>query len=161
MKAGEVFDDVRAEMQLDSLTPSARLSSWRIESAESESSADKTQRIIDMPIYRGEATLRHANALQLTADNPAPSARLHTETLEALSLTDAETVVAVWGLESSYGENLGDINIIEALATLAYDGRRAKFGRSQLLEALKIIQRGDITPNRMNGSWAGAMGKRR
>ena len=71
---------------------------------------------------------------------------------------EAETVVAVWGLESSYGENLGDINIIEALATLAYDGRRAKFGRSQLLEALKIIQRGDITPNRMNGSWAGAMG---
>ncbi|MEM7241041.1 MAG: lytic murein transglycosylase [Pseudomonadota bacterium] len=71
---------------------------------------------------------------------------------------EAEVVVAVWGLESSYGQNLGDINIIEALATLAYDGRRAKFGRSQLLEALKIIQRGDITPARMNGSWAGAMG---
>lgn len=71
---------------------------------------------------------------------------------------DREVVVAIWGLESSYGEKMGDINIIEALATLAYDGRREKFGRQQLLMALKIIQRGDITPNRMLGSWAGAMG---
>ena len=71
---------------------------------------------------------------------------------------DKEVVMAVWGMESSYGKNLGDINIIEALATLAYDGRREKFGRQQLLEALRIIQRGDITPNRMMGSWAGAMG---
>ncbi|MBL4749920.1 MAG: lytic murein transglycosylase [Amylibacter sp.] len=71
---------------------------------------------------------------------------------------DREVVLAVWGLESSYGKNMGDINIIEALATLAYDGRREKFGRQQLLEALRIIQRGDITPDRMMGSWAGAMG---
>ncbi len=67
-------------------------------------------------------------------------------------------VVAVWGLESSYGSNMGDINIVEALATLAYEGRRQKFGENQLLTALKIIQKGDITPNRMMGSWAGAMG---
>jgi len=71
---------------------------------------------------------------------------------------DKEVVLAIWGLESSYGQNMGDINIIEALATLAYDGRREKFGRQQLLEALRIIQRGDITPDRMMGSWAGAMG---
>lgn len=67
-------------------------------------------------------------------------------------------VVAIWGLESSYGSNMGDINIVEALATLAYEGRRQKFGEQQLLTALKIIQKGDITPNRMLGSWAGAMG---
>lgn len=71
---------------------------------------------------------------------------------------DAQYVVSIWGLESSYGVNMGDINIVEALATLAYEGRRQKFGESQLMEALKIIQRGDITPNRMFGSWAGAMG---
>lgn len=71
---------------------------------------------------------------------------------------DAKVVVAIWGLESSYGQRMGDINIIEALATLAYDGRRRKFGEQQLIQALKIIQRGDITPNRMMGSWAGAMG---
>jgi membrane-bound lytic murein transglycosylase B len=71
---------------------------------------------------------------------------------------DAKVVLAIWGLESSYGSNMGDINIIEALATLAYEGRRRKFGESQLLTALKVIQRGDITPKRMMGSWAGAMG---
>jgi len=71
---------------------------------------------------------------------------------------DAEVIVSIWGLESSYGQRMGDINIIEALATLAYDGRREKFGRQQLMEALRIIQRGDITPNKMMGSWAGAMG---
>ncbi len=78
--------------------------------------------------------------------------------IEATYKVDSKIVVAIWGLESSYGFNMGDINIIEALATLAYEGRRSKFGTSQLLTALKIIQRGDITPNRMMGSWAGAMG---
>lgn len=71
---------------------------------------------------------------------------------------DAEVILAIWGLESSYGKRMGDINIIEALATLAFDGRREKFGKQQLLEALKIIQRGDITSDKMMGSWAGAMG---
>ncbi len=78
--------------------------------------------------------------------------------IEKIYNVDASVVVAIWGLESSYGTNMGDINIIEALATLAYEGRRRKFGEQQLLMALKIIQRGDITPNRMMGSWAGAMG---
>lgn len=71
---------------------------------------------------------------------------------------DARAFVAIWGLESAYGEYMGDIDIIEALATLAYEGRREKFARQQLIEALKIIQRGDITADRMHGSWAGAMG---
>ena len=78
--------------------------------------------------------------------------------IEARYGVDAAAFIAIWGLESAYGEFMGDINIIEALATLAYEGRRQKFGEQQLLEALKIIQRGDITPSRMNGSWAGAMG---
>jgi len=85
----------------------------------------------------------------------------HRKTLNAIERkygVDKEVVLAIWGLESSYGKNMGNINIIEALATLAYDGRRAKFGRQQLLEALRIIQNGDITANNMTGSWAGAMG---
>ena len=71
---------------------------------------------------------------------------------------EKEVVVAVWGLESSYGENRGDIPLIEALATLAYDGRRGSFFESQLIAALKIIQSGDVAPRSMTGSWAGAMG---
>jgi membrane-bound lytic murein transglycosylase B len=85
----------------------------------------------------------------------------HNSTLTAIERkygVDKEVVLAIWGLETSYGKNMGNINIIEALATLAYEGRREKFGKQQLLEALRIIQSGDITANRMMGSWAGAMG---
>lgn len=71
---------------------------------------------------------------------------------------DAQVVLAIWGLESAYGAHMGDINIIEALATLAFDGRRRKFFEAQLIAALGIIQSGDVKPRNMTGSWAGAMG---
>ena len=71
---------------------------------------------------------------------------------------DKEIVTAVWGLESAYGEFRGDHNVIEALATLAYDGRRGAFFEGQLIEALKILQTGDTTAANLKGSWAGAMG---
>lgn len=67
-------------------------------------------------------------------------------------------LVAFWGLESNYGSTFGGHAVIPSLATLAYDGRRAKFFRSQLLAALQILDRGDITLDRLQGSWAGAMG---
>jgi membrane-bound lytic murein transglycosylase B len=68
-------------------------------------------------------------------------------------------ISAIWGLESNYGQNLGGFNVIEALSTLAFEGRRVAFGREQLAAALKILEEGDITPERMIGSWAGAMGQ--
>lgn len=71
---------------------------------------------------------------------------------------EKEVVVAVWGLESAYGEVRGDIPLIEALATLAYDGRRGRFFEGQLIAALKILQTGDVDVRHMTGSWAGAMG---
>lgn len=71
---------------------------------------------------------------------------------------EAHVVAAVWGLESFYGERRGTVPVISALATLAYDGRRGAFFESQLIAALKILQAGDVTPERMLGSWAGAMG---
>ncbi|EKE43445.1 hypothetical protein OCGS_2483 [Oceaniovalibus guishaninsula JLT2003] len=67
-------------------------------------------------------------------------------------------VAAIWGLESSYGDRRGVIPVVSSLSTLAYDGRRGAFFEAQLLAALRILQRGDITPDRMVGSWAGAMG---
>jgi lytic murein transglycosylase len=67
-------------------------------------------------------------------------------------------VTAVWGLESFYGERRGNVPVISALSTLAYEGRRAEFFEQQLIAALKILQNGDVTPERMTGSWAGAMG---
>ncbi len=68
-------------------------------------------------------------------------------------------LVAIWGMESNYGSNYGDLSAIDALATLGFDGRREKWARAELLAALKIVQSGDIRPEQMIGSWAGAMGQ--
>ncbi|WP_227367620.1 lytic murein transglycosylase [Halomonas sp. M20] len=67
-------------------------------------------------------------------------------------------LVAIWGIESNYGSNFGSFSTIDALATLGYDGRRPDFARSELMAALRILQRGDIDRDHMRGSWAGAMG---
>lgn len=65
-------------------------------------------------------------------------------------------IVALWGLETSYGQNTGGFPV---LATLAHDGRRSDFFRAELLSALEILDQGHIAPARMQGSWAGAMGQ--
>ena len=70
----------------------------------------------------------------------------------------AEVLVAIWGVESNYGSNFGSFSTLNSLATLAFDGRRRDFAHDELIAALKIIQDGDIAPDRMIGSWAGAMG---
>jgi membrane-bound lytic murein transglycosylase B len=71
---------------------------------------------------------------------------------------DKDVVVAIWGLESAYGAVRGSTNVIEAMATLAYDGRRSEFFEQQLIAALQILQAGDTASRNMTGSWAGAMG---
>jgi membrane-bound lytic murein transglycosylase B len=67
-------------------------------------------------------------------------------------------VAAVWGLESMFGTRRGDVPVVSALATLAFDGRRGAFFESQLVAALKILENGDVRIGGMTGSWAGAMG---
>ena len=71
---------------------------------------------------------------------------------------EKEIVTAIWGLESAYGTFRGSDPVLSSLATLAYDGRRRAFFEGELLDALRILQAGDTTPARMQGSWAGAMG---
>ena len=85
----------------------------------------------------------------------------HRRTLQAIEDrfgVEKEVVTAVWGMESTYGERRGTLDVIESLATLAHDGRRGAFFESQLIAALQIIQAGDVDPRSMLGSWAGAMG---
>jgi membrane-bound lytic murein transglycosylase B len=85
----------------------------------------------------------------------------HRSTLAAVEArygVPAEVVTAIWGLESFYGERRGDVPVISATSTLAFDGRRGAFFEKQLMAALKIIQNGDIPASRLTGSWAGAMG---
>ncbi len=71
---------------------------------------------------------------------------------------DPATVVAVWGIESDYGRNMGKVPIVQALATLSCMGRRQTFFRGQLMSALRILQGGHMRAERMIGSWAGAFG---
>jgi lytic murein transglycosylase len=70
-----------------------------------------------------------------------------------------EVITGFWGLETDFGANTGKDPIIGALATLAYDCRRPEMFREQLLAALRIIDRGDLTPDRMIGAWAGELGQ--
>lgn len=80
------------------------------------------------------------------------------DALEKRYGVDRHILVAIWGVESNYGAQPGDKNVIRSLATLACSGTKAKFARSQLVSALKILQHGDVRLEAMNGSWAGAMG---
>jgi membrane-bound lytic murein transglycosylase B len=83
--------------------------------------------------------------------------------IEAKYGVDRHILLAIWSMESNYGEILKNDrvmrNVVRSLATLAYaDKRRAKFARTQLIAALKILQSGDIDESHLTGSWAGAMG---
>lgn len=81
------------------------------------------------------------------------------DTIAARYGVPTEILVAIWGMESNYGSNVGDIPTIDALATLGFEGRREEWARGQLLAALKILQNRDIERAQMIGSWAGAMGQ--
>jgi membrane-bound lytic murein transglycosylase B len=71
---------------------------------------------------------------------------------------DRHILIAIWGVESNYGMQPGEKNVIRSLGTLYCSGTKAKFAKPQIVSALKILQRGDISFEAMNGSWAGAMG---
>lgn len=70
-----------------------------------------------------------------------------------------EVIVALWAIESNFGRNMGSYHVPSSLATLAYEGRRREFFENQLMDAITIIHQGHISPLKMRGSWAGAMGQ--
>lgn len=68
-------------------------------------------------------------------------------------------LVAIWGLETDFGVNIGKFQTIRAIATLAYDCRRSDMFRAELMDALRIVERGDLNPSEMRGAWAGEIGQ--
>ena len=78
--------------------------------------------------------------------------------LEKQTGVGAPYIVAIWGMESAYGANTGKIDLIQALSTLAYEGRRRDFAEQQLIALLQLIERGDLRWDELRGSWAGGMG---
>ena len=104
-------------------------------------------------------------------DRVLPESRLHAgavayrrnqtvlEQVERRFGVDPGVIIGIWGLESGFGAKTGGFGVIESLATLAYDGRRASYFRGELMNSLRILNDGDISPRGMTGSWAGAMGQ--
>lgn len=79
--------------------------------------------------------------------------------VEARYGVDAGTMIGIWGIESAFGVNKGNYRLTEALTTLAWEGRRAAYFRKELLNALKILDAGDVSVARLTGGYAGAMGQ--
>jgi len=68
-------------------------------------------------------------------------------------------ITAIWGLETDYGVNQGNFSTIRALASLAYDCRRSERFQAELMDALRIVEGGDLAPSEMRGAWAGEIGQ--
>ena len=89
--------------------------------------------------------------------------RTHRATLDRVEKrfgVPAEIIIAIWGLETNYGaDTAGKFSIIRSLATLAYDCRRSPFFTGQLMDAIRIVQKGDMTPAELRGGWAGEIGQ--
>ena len=120
--------------------------------------ADRSQPEFSRPVWEyldgALSPLRVRNGQRLLEQNAQLLSRI-----EQRYGVDRQALVSVWGMESNFGTFQGNKSVIRSLATLAYEGRRPEFAQSQLIAALKIIQEGDISPEKMLGSWAGAMGQ--
>ena len=123
--------------------------------------------VIELDRNQPESTLRFEEYLaRIVSEKRVAEGRALLEENAALLQHVAERyhvqprfIVALWGVESNYGRLTGTFNVLAALATLAYDGRRSAYFRKELLQALRIVDEGHIAPAAMTGSWAGAMGQ--
>ena len=125
------------------------------------------QRVIELDHHQPEFTLTWAQyRTRIVSEARIAKGRAHyarhralLDRVAAQYGVPAGIILGIWGLESDYGAATGGFNVIEALATLSWEGRRAAFFRSELMDALRILQSGDITAAQMTGSYAGAMGQ--
>jgi len=103
------------------------------------------QRITSGRLNKGKALLKqHANLLA---------------SIEQRYGVPGPVIVAIWGLETDFGGNVGNMSSIRSLATLAHDCRRTEMFQNELLAALQVIQRGDMAASQMRGAWAGELGQ--
>lgn len=130
------------------------------------SNAKFIPRVIELDRHQPEFTQLFADyfSTRITEERVRRGKTLLTKYRQLLDRIQQETsvpaqyLVALWGLETNYGSYLGNMSVPNALATLACEQRRKTFFTSELLNAMRIIDAGDISANHMTGSWAGAMG---
>ena len=146
-EAGRAGISSRALSALDGITLDARvLKQDRGQPSLSQSFLEFADRILSADRFRrGRAMLeRHSETLaRIERDYGVPSA----------------VIVAFWGLETDYGGFMGEFSSLRSLATLAYDCRRPDYFGAQLIDALRILDRGDLAPAEMRGAWAGELGQ--
>ncbi|HYZ62481.1 MAG TPA: lytic murein transglycosylase [Acetobacteraceae bacterium] len=125
------------------------------------------QRVIELDRRQPETTMTWPEyrarvlpdaRIQLARENYARERRLLAAVEQRFGV-DGAIIVGIWGIESGFGANRGNYRLVEALSTLAWEGRRAAFFRKELMNALRILDAGDVTPARLTGSYAGAMGQ--
>jgi lytic murein transglycosylase len=110
-------------------------------------------------------TFEQFSARMISADRMRVGARKlkqHAGTFERIEQrfgVPAAIITAIWGLETDYGVNQGKFSTIRALASLSYDCRRSERFQAELMDALRIVDRGDLTPAEMRGAWAGEIGQ--
>ena len=139
--------DVTLQAAFDGVAPNARVI---------ELDHHQAEFTLTWPQYR-DRVLPPARQ-QLARENAAREAALLARAEEQFGV-DRYTLLGIWGIESGFGANKGNYRLVEALSTLAWEGRRASYFRKELLNALRILDAGDVTAVRLTGGWAGAMGQ--
>jgi membrane-bound lytic murein transglycosylase B len=153
------LNEVRAEARKAGIRPATLDSAF--------AGVSVNQKVLDRDHHQPESTLTWARyrdlvitAKRITEGRQAVAVnRALFERVEQRYGVAAGVIAGIWGLESSFGAGTGDFRVVEALATLAWEGRRASFFRGELMAALKILDHGDVAPGKMTGSYAGAMGQ--
>lgn len=172
--------EASADMPTQVLTQEQRFAVWKMNfinrAIAKNYSPDLVRSVISPAVINPLALERDANQPEFTkpvwsyVDNAASEARIQSgqnkmteedtvlDTVETRYRVPREVLTAIWGLESSYGRILGTHDIVDSLSTFAFEGRRQKFGETQLFGILDLLAAGDVRREQLTGAWAGAMG---
>jgi|RhiMetdeSRZDD1v2_1073273.scaffolds.fasta_scaffold00582_20 lytic murein transglycosylase len=119
---------------------------------------DRGQKVFQQGFLQFAGRMADGHRLQAGASRIKSNAALFAR-IEQQFGVPAPVIVAFWGLETDFGANNGDLPVLRSLVTLAYDCRRPQMFREELLNALRVIERGDLAPTEMVGAWAGEVGQ--
>lgn len=119
---------------------------------------DRSQRSFKLSFEKFYAR-RVSNAMIRKGQRYIQQHRSLFDRIEARYGVPPEIIVAIWALETNFGGNSGNMSILRSLATLAYDCRRSDFFKNELFAALRIVDRGDMSPGQLRGGWAGEIGQ--
>jgi lytic murein transglycosylase len=152
------LDGVRAEARAAGLSQSALRALDGVSFNQSIIDRDRSQGVFSQSFLEFSDRVVSGDRLQTGAQRLSTYASTFAQIQQRFGVP-GEVIVALWAMESDFGANVGDFATIPALATLAFDCRRSEEFRPQLLDALRIIDRGDLTATQMVGAWAGELGQ--